>query len=285
MLKIKLFRLKPIYYVASILMEAAMKKWIFIGLGTLAVVIIGVVVFGLSKIGPIVQSAVNTYGPGITKTEVRLGDVNVSLFSAQAKLKDFYLGNPKGFKSPEAMKVGSILVDVAESSLTKETIVIERIEVLNPQLTYERTLKSDNFQTILNNVTKASGKAGKSSGSNSTDKSSGSKKIIIRDFQMKGAKVNLAASMLGQNKNVSTNLPDIHLTNIGDKKGGLIPADAFKLIFAELSKHINSPDVMNILGQQLKDLKLDPKILEKHAPKEIKEVKELGDKLKNLLGN
>ena len=190
-------------------MEAAMKKWIFIGLGTLAVVIIGVVVFGLSKIGPIVQSAVNTYGPGITKTDVRLGDVNVSLFSAQAKLKDFYLGNPKGFKSPEAMKVGSILVDVAESSLTKETIVIERIEVLNPQLTYERTLKSDNFQAILNNVTKGSGKAGKSSGSKSADKSSGGKKIIIRDFQMKGAKVNLAASMLGQNKNVSTNLPDI----------------------------------------------------------------------------
>jgi hypothetical protein len=267
-------------------MEATMKKWIFIGLGTLAVVIIGVVVFGLSKIGPIVQSAVNTYGPDITKTEVRLGDVKISLFSAQAKLKDFYLGNPKGFKTPEAMKVGSILVDVAESSLTKETIVIERIEVLNPQLTYERTLKSDNFQAILNNVTKGSGKDGKSTGDQSTGKSpsSGGKKIIIRDFQMKGAKVNLAASMLGQDKNVSSNLPDIHLTNIGDKKGGLIPADAFKVIFAELSKHINSPDVMNLLGQQLKDLKLDPKMLEKHAPKEIKEVKELGDKLKNLLG-
>lgn len=261
-----------------------MKKWIFVGLGTLVVVIIGVVVFGLSKIGPIVQSAVNTYGPGITKTEVRLGDVNVSLFSAKAKLKDFYLGNPKGFKSPEAMKVGSILVDVAESSLTKDTIVIERIEVLNPQLTYERTLKSDNFQAILNNVTKGSSKGGASSDSKSAGKSSGGKKIIIRDFQMKGAKVNLAAAMLGQNKHVNTSLPDIHLTNIGDKKGGLIPADAFKVIFAELSKHINSPDVMNMLGQQLKDLKLDPKMLEKHAPKDIKEVKELGDKLKNLLG-
>lgn len=261
-----------------------MKKWIFIGVGALAVVIIGVVVFGLSKIGPIVQSAVNTYGPGITKTDVRLGDVNVSLFSAQAKLTNFYLGNPKGFKSPEAMKVGSILVDVAESSLTKETIIIERIEVLSPQLTYERTLKSDNFQAILNNVTKGGGKGGKTSGGKSTDKSSGSKKIIIKDFQMKDAKVNLAASMLGQNKSVSTNLPDIHLTNIGDKKGGLIPADAFKVILAELSKHINSPDVMNLLGEQLKDLKLDPNMLQKHAPKDIKEVKELGDKLKNLLG-
>lgn len=261
-----------------------MKKWIFIGLGSLAVVIIGVVVLGLSKIGPIVQSAVNTYGPGITKTDVRLGDVNVSLFSAQAKLKDFYLGNPKGFKSPEAMKVGSILVDVAEGSLTQETIVIERIEVLSPQLTYERTLRSDNFQTILNNVTKGGGKSAKTSGSPSGEPPAAQKKIIIKDFQMKDAKVNLAASMLGQNRSVSTRLPDIHLTNIGDKKGGLIPADAFKVIFAELSKHINSPDVMNVFGEQLKKLKLDPGMLGKHAPKDIKEVKELGDKLKNLLG-
>ena len=261
-----------------------MKKLIFIGLGALLLIVVGVVVFGLSKIGPIVQSAVNTYGPGITKTDVRLVDVDVSLFSAQAKLKDFYLGNPKGFKSPEAMKVGSILVDVAENSLTKDTIVIDRIEVLSPQLTYERTLKSDNFQAILNNVTKGAGKSGKKSGSASGDQQTGSKKIIIKDFQLKGGKVNLAASMLGQEKSVSTTLPDIHLTNIGDKKGGLKPAEAFKVIFAELSKYINSPDVMNVLGEQLKELKLDPDKLIKNAPKEIKDLKGVGDKLKDLLG-
>jgi hypothetical protein len=261
-----------------------MKKLIFIGLGALFLIVVGVVVIGLSKIGPIVQSAVNTYGPGITKTDVRLGDVDVSLFSAQAKLKDFYLGNPKGFKSPEAMKVGSILVDVAENSLTKETIVIDRIEVLGPQLTYEKTLKSDNFQAILNNVTKGAGKSGKKSGSASGDQQAGSKKIIIKDFQLKGGKVNLAASMLGQDKSVSTTLPDIHLTNIGDKKGGVIPAEAFKVIFAELSKYINSPDVMNMLGEQLKELKLNPDKLLKDAPKEIKDLKGVGDKLKDLLG-
>ena len=259
-----------------------MKKWILIGLAVVVVVIVGGVIFGLSKIGPIIQSAVNTYGPDITKTDVKLGDVNVSLFSAEAKLKDFYLGNPKGFKSPEAMKVGSIVVDVDESSLTKDTIVIDRIEVLRPKITYERTAKTDNFQAILNNVTKGAKQSKSKSGESSSGKSGSSKKIIIKDFQLKGGEVNLAASLLGQNKSLSTQLPDIHLKNIGEENGGLKPEEAFRKIFAVLSKHINSPDVMKVFSEQLKGLKLDPKLLEENAPKEIKEV---GDKLKNLLGN
>lgn len=258
-----------------------MKKWILIGFAVIVLAIAAAVVFGLSKIGPIIQSAVNNYGPGITKTEVKLGDVNVSLFSAKATLKDFYLGNPKGFKSPEAMKVGSILVDVDESSLTQDTIVIDRIEVLRPQITYERTSRTDNFQAILNNVTKGAAQGGKKSGASKSGSSSGNKKIIIRDFQLTGGQVNLAASLLGQAKSIGTQLPDIHLTNIGEKKGGVTAAEAFKMIFAELSKHINSPDVINVFSEQLKGLKLDPGIIKGDTPKEIKEV---GDKLKNLLG-
>ena len=90
-----------------------------------------VLVVGLSNLGPVIKSAVNTYGPEITKTDVRLGDVKVSLFSAEAQLKDFYLGNPKGFKSPQAMKVRSIKMDVNEKSITTDTIVVDRIEVVD----------------------------------------------------------------------------------------------------------------------------------------------------------
>jgi uncharacterized protein involved in outer membrane biogenesis len=258
-----------------------MKKWILIGLAVIVLAVTGAVVLGLSKIGPIVQSAVNTYGPGITKTDVKLGDVNVSLFSAQATLKDFYLGNPKGFQSPEAMKVGAIIVDVDESSLTKDTIVIDRIEVLRPQITYERTVKTDNFQAILKNVTKGAKSGKPASGKSQSGKSAGSKNIIIREFQLKGGQVNLAASLLDQNQSVSTQLPDIHLTDIGGEKGGIKPEEAFKKIFDELSRHINSPDVMKVFSEQLKELQLDPNLLEGKTPEEIKDV---GDKLKNLFG-
>jgi hypothetical protein len=262
--------------------EVAMKKWILICFAAFLLIVVGVVVFSLSRLGPIIKAAVNTYGPEITKTDVKLGDVNLSLLSGQAKLKNFYLGNPKGFRSPDAMKVGSILVDVDENTLIKETIIIKRIEVIRPQITYERNARTDNFQAILNNITQSAKSSKPTSAKSQSAKSAGNKKIIIKDFQLKGGQVKLAASLLGQEKSLVTQLPDIHLTDIGEKKGGIKPEEAFRLIFAELSKYINSPDVMKAFSAQLKELKLDPKLLEGTTPEDIKDV---GNKLKNLLGN
>ena len=101
-----------------------MKKIIIIG-GAFIVIVIVLIVVGLSNLGPIIEKAVNTYGPQITKTEVNLKDVGISIFSAEATLKDFRLGNPKGFKSPHAVRVGKIYVDVDEGSLTGDTIIID----------------------------------------------------------------------------------------------------------------------------------------------------------------
>ena len=131
-----------------------MKKWILIGIGAAVVVLIIVVVVGLSKLGPIVKTAINTYGPKITETELRVDDVGISLFSAEAKLKKFFLGNPKGFKSPSAMNVGSVFVDVDEGTITKDTIVINKVVVEGPEITYEKRAKTDNFQAILANTQK-----------------------------------------------------------------------------------------------------------------------------------
>ena len=71
-----------------------------------------------TNLGPMIKTAVNKYGPEITQTDVRLGAVDISIFSAEAKLKDFLLGNPKGFASPHAMKVGAINLNVDEKSIT-----------------------------------------------------------------------------------------------------------------------------------------------------------------------
>lgn len=247
-----------------------MKK-LFLIISILILIIAGVLIFGLSKMGPLIKTAVNTYGPRITNTTVRLGDVDVSLFSAQAKIQKFYLGNPKGFRTSEAMTVGSILVDVNESSLTKETIIIDRIEVIAPQLTYEKTAKTDNFQAILNNVRKGN-RPSKPEGAKK--KQASGKKIVIKDFKLTKGKVNLAASLLGQNQSISTDLPDIHLTNIGEKKGGLKAGEAFQVILDELQKRINSPDVMNSINQQLKALNINPQALEKEVQEKVSEAED-----------
>ncbi len=232
-----------------------MKKWIFIGLGAIVVLLIVVVVVGISKLGPLVKTAVNTYGPKITNTELRVDDVGISLFSAQAKLKRFFLGNPKGFKSPSAMKVGSIFVDVDQSSVTKNPIIINRIEVVAPEITYEKRGKSDNFQSILNNVKRNVSQKGTTK--KETTKEGPGKQLIINDFIVKKGKVNLAVAMAGGvlgEQEIKADLPDIHIKDIGKKKGGASASEVAKEIFAALYSQIKSPVVMGALKDQLKNL-------------------------------
>lgn len=256
-----------------------MKKRILIGVGVIVVIIVVVLVVGISKLGPVIKNVVNTYGPEMTKTDVRLGDVKVSVFSAKAELKDFYLGNPKGFKSAHAMKVDSIYVDVDEKSLVGDTIIIERIEVIGPDITYEKGRGTDNFQTILNNVKKSVG-AGGGASAEQTKKGDSGKKIIIKDFIVKDGKVKLAMAMLG-GKGISAPLPDIHLKNIGEKKGGASPAEAFKEVFSSLYEKIKSPAVTDTLNKGLKSL---GKGLETIGGETKKGVEAATDKLKGLFG-
>jgi len=232
-----------------------MKKWIFIGLGAIVVILIVVVVVGLSKLGPIVKMAVNTYGPKITDTELHVGDVGISIFSGEANLKKFFLGNPKGFKSPSAMKVGSVLVAVDEGSITKDTIIINKVEVDGPEITYEKRGKTDNFQSILNNVQKNVPKA--ESAKNEPAKEGPGKKLIINDFIVKNGKVNLAVAMPGGvlgDQEISADLPDIHLKDIGKQKGGASPAETAKVVFEALYAKITGPSVIGPLTDQLKKL-------------------------------
>ena len=245
-----------------------MKKWIFIGIGAVIVIIVVVLIVGLSNLGPMIKTAVNTYGPGITKTEVRLGDVKVTLFSAKAELKDFYLGNPKGFKSPQAMKVRFIKMDVNEKSITSDTIIIDRIEVVAPEITYEKIRGTDNLRAILDNINEAVGMDRAPSKKQESEKEGG-KKFLIKNFIVRDGKVGLAMPLLG-GKTLSAPLPDIHLKDLGEKKGGASPAEVFKEVFASLYQKITSPAVTDVFNKELKSLG--------------KNIESIGDKAKEGLG-
>lgn len=263
-----------------------MKKWIYIGIGTI-VVVIAVIIFGLSNLGPIIKKAVNSYGPKITKTELHVNDVGVSIFSAEAKIKKFFLGNPAGFKAPSAIKVGSVLVDVDEKSLSKNTIVIDRIEVIRPEITYEKKGKIDNFNTILNNITQTSNSEKRSK------KEDTGKKLIIRNFIVKEGNVNLELSVYGLgDKKIDVPLPNLHLKDIGKKKNGASPAEAFKEIFAALYGKITSPAVTDVLNKQLNSYGVNLNSLGADAIKQLEGgtdkaegLKDVGKKIKGIFGN
>jgi uncharacterized protein involved in outer membrane biogenesis len=257
-----------------------MKKWILIGLSVTIVIIIIFLVAGLSNLGPLIKNAVNTYGPKITNTEVRLGDVGISLLSAEVKLKDFYLGNPKGYTSPYALQVGSIYLDVQERSLTGKKIVIDKIELVRPDIVYEKGRGRDNFQKILSNM-KAGGGDTPSSGKQSGEESGG-KKIVVNEFIVRDAEVKLVMSMIGNKDiNAKATVPTIHLKDIGKEEGGLTPSAAFQQALTALYGTITSPSVLNLLNEEVKSHGVDIEGLTGGATKDLKETT---NKIKGLFG-
>jgi len=244
-----------------------MKKFIIV-CAVVVVIIIAILVLTASNLGPIIKTAINTQGPKITKTEVSLSDVGISIFSGEAKIKDFHLGNPKGFKSPYAVSVGSVFVDVDETSLTGDTIIIDKIEVTAPEITYEKAAGTDNFKALLDNLkgTAATGKPAKKPAKEAT---ANGKKIMIRDFILTDGKVNLATTLLG-GKSITASLPDIHLKDLGKETGGTSPAEAFEKIFAALRNNITSPDVTKALNESLKAMSKDIEAVGEDAKKQVK---------------
>lgn len=212
-----------------------MKKILAIAAGVIVAVVIGVVVFVGSNLDKLVKNGVEEYGPRFTGTVVKLDKVSSSLMGGEVEISNFFLGNPKGFKTPHAFQVKSLKVVVDTGSLTGDVIHVKEIVIDAPDIIYEMGNGSSNLQAIQNNITKAAG-----GGSSSSSSSGGSeKKVVIDHLYVRNAKAALSAGMLG-GKVIPLPLPDLHLTDIGKKEKGTSMSDAAKQTMDAITKATTS---------------------------------------------
>ena len=89
-----------------------MKK-LFLGVIIVLVVLIVVVVMGVGLfLDSIVKKGMETVGPKITQVSIKVDAVNLSLLNGSARVKGLVVGNPEGYKTPQAISVGSAAVGV-----------------------------------------------------------------------------------------------------------------------------------------------------------------------------
>jgi hypothetical protein len=88
-------------------------KKILWGAGILALVliIVTVVVIGLF-LDKIVKTGVETVGPKIVQVPITLDAVHLSILTGSAKVEGLVVGNPEGYKTPNAISVGLASVGV-----------------------------------------------------------------------------------------------------------------------------------------------------------------------------
>ena len=191
-----------------------MKKIIVVLVGLLFLVLLIAFVFGFVFLGSIVKASVEKVGPLVTQVPVKLDAAAVSIFSGKGDLKGLEVGNPQGFKTPNAMRVGSVGVSVEPKSVFADKVVIHYIRVEAPQITYETDLKGNNLSKLLENVQSVAGKG------QPTEPGKKPKKLQVDEFVITGGKINMSATVLG-GRSATLPLPEIKLANLGQGPEGI----------------------------------------------------------------
>ena len=169
-----------------------------------------------------------------------LDSIDLDVTSGKAGLNGFVLGNPNGFDTESAFKLGSIAVQVDTSSIDSVAILINSVMITNPKVTCKLVSGSSNIDAIQKNVDTYAKKFGAGGSPSSTSPSGGEeKKTIIEKLTITGGEVSVAADFLG-GKEMGSKLPTITLTDIGKDSGGATPAEVIQKVIDSMTTGITS---------------------------------------------
>ena len=200
-------------------------KW-FVRIVVIVLVLIAALVLTANfYLGSIVIKAAETAGPSVLGVPIKLEYASVRLLKGHVTLRGFVLGNPEGFKTDQAISVGEVTVDLDPKSLLSDTIVIKRIYVNAPDITYELGLGKSNIGRILEQA------EGPAEPERKEEKSG--KKVVIEDFLIENGHVRISAT-LAMGAAAPIPLPTIHMTDIGKEKGGASPVEVIEQVLGAI---------------------------------------------------
>lgn len=235
-----------------------MKKLLKLGMllaALLLVLLLVAAVFAGHFLDGAVKAGVESLGPQVTGTTVTVDSISLSPFSGSGQLVNLIVGNPEGFKTDGAFKLGSASVKLKPATLLQNPVVIESIEISGAEITFEAALGKTNIGTIMKHI---EDQLASLSGSDSK----GQTKLVIERFTLKDCTVRASATVLG-GKSVNKQLPTLELTDIGKKSTGVTAAEAagqiLQSVFKEAAQAAASMDIplpdisIEKVGTKLKD--------------------------------
>lgn len=179
-----------------------------------------------NPLGLLIKAGIEKFGPDMTQAQVHVGRVSISPSDGRGALSGLLLGNPKGLKTPHALKANHIEVTIEPATLADEVVLIHKILIDAPEINYEKGDNGSNFDAIQHNVEQYLG-----TNKDKKNSSSDGQKMIIESLVIRGTKVNY-------NGMLDLSLPDIELRNIGKKSGGATSGQVVVAIIAKLNSEL-----------------------------------------------
>lgn len=202
----------------------------------LLIVLVVLIVLLVAAVGffldGVIKRGVETVGSALTKVEIKLDSVSLSLLSGSGKIKGLVVGNPAGFKTPSAIKVGAASLSLQPGSILGDKVVIRSINVQGPEITFEQDLKGNNLKTILANLQAATG--GENAPAQPKESKAG-KKLEVDEFVITGGKIHLGLTALGGGT-ATVPLPEIRLPAMGLGPECITPAELTTKVLQAIEK-------------------------------------------------
>jgi len=177
----------------------------------------------------VVKRAIEKYVPEILQATVELDEVKLSPADGAGTLRGLRIGNPKGFRAPHAATVGTIALAIDPTTVVKDVVLVRRIAVQRPSITYEPGAKGGNFDVLQRNVERYVGAGGDAKGG---------RRLIVESLIIRGARVTYAPQVGRGTATISFDLPDIQLRDVGKSRGGVTPGELAKIIVDALAARI-----------------------------------------------
>lgn len=266
-----------------------MKKTLLGLLGLIVVVLVGGFLYVYMNLNGLIKDAVEEYAPQYTQTPVTLDGVSLSL-SGEGGLSGLQIGNPEGYKGSEALSLGELNVALEPESLTSDVIVIHKLEIVAPGITYEPGGNAgSNLQQLVQNIQSSVAKAGGGASSGEAEAEGEAKKVIIDSLVIRDGEVSVLTPL--SEEPLSVGLPTIEFSGIGRDKGG----EYVPVVVKQVMKKITDA-ASNVANVSLEDLKAQLKgrvtdevnrALQDRLPGNLQDQVggDVGERLQGLFGN
>ncbi len=196
----------------------------------LALAVAGALYWLRGNLDGLVRQAIVDYGSAMTGARVEVAAVEISAADGRGVIRGLTIGNPAGFKTAHALKVGEVELVVDIASVTSGVVVIRKIAVMAPDIIYEKGDRLTNFDAIQKNIADYVGPS---------KPQQGGTKLIVGEFAVRNAKAQASAAFL-EGKTVAVSLPDIVMRDIGKSRGGVTPGELGQEIAAALKQRLAS---------------------------------------------
>jgi hypothetical protein len=281
-----------------------MKK-IFTILAIVIIVLVVALAIVFSSLGRIIKTGVQTVGSQVTKSQITVDDIDLSLLGGKLVIDNLVIGNPEGFKTDSAMRLGKVQVKLNPKSIFSDSIEIYEVLVDAPQITYERSLTSSNISVIQKNVNAFLPKDdGKDKDKEEDKDKEPGKKVVIDQVTVSNGQINLSATLL-QGAALPVPLPTVSLVDIGKTRTVTPPEAAAQVLSKVLSSILDVATeaikkVASAPGELLqsvtsegtkkaeeakKDIQDAAAKVEEKAAEVSKDVKEAADSVKKAAGS